>query len=174
MTFMGDIVELYLQHGNFLKNLLPTLNNEAQNKSSILKTQWTTEWRIFLVKTSYRISSYLEVREAFRRRFLEKDPPTNWIVWKNVKENTKENEHVLININKGRSGRRRTVKSEETVEVDRLYVQHNTKNVSCKRNGQRLRRSAFNKIMKGDLKWHPYQFVTRHHEFRDADYVRRF
>ena len=81
---------------------------------------------------------------------------------------------MLININKGRFGRRRTVKSEETVEVDRLYVQHNTKNVSCKRNGQRLRRSAFNKIMKGDLKWHPYQFVTRHHEFRDADYVRRF
>ena len=39
MTFMGDIIELYLQHGNFLKNLSPTLNKEAQNKSSILKTQ---------------------------------------------------------------------------------------------------------------------------------------
>ena len=96
------------------------------------------------------------------------------MVWKNVKKNTAENEHVLININKGRSGRRRTVKNEETIEVDRLYVEYNTKNVSCKRNGQRLRRSAVNKIMKGDLKWHPYQFVARHHELRDADYVRRF
>ena len=75
MTFMGDIIELYLQHGNFLKNLLPTLNKEAQNKSSILKTQWTTEWRIFLVKTSYRISSYLEVR-GFPQK-ISRERPTN-------------------------------------------------------------------------------------------------
>ena len=32
---------------------------------------------------------------------------------------------------------------------------------------------TFTKIMKQDLKWYPYQIVTRH-KFRNLDCVRRF
>ena len=37
MTFLGEIVKLYLQQGNFLDNLMPTLNKEKKNKASMLK-----------------------------------------------------------------------------------------------------------------------------------------
>ena len=40
MIFLGKIIELYSQLGNFLKNLKPTLNSlnkETKSKSSMLK-----------------------------------------------------------------------------------------------------------------------------------------
>ena len=38
MTFLGEIIEIYLQKGNFLENLIPTLNKETKRKASMLKT----------------------------------------------------------------------------------------------------------------------------------------
>ena len=38
-------------------------------------------------------------------------------------------------INKVRSSRRRAVRTEETIEVVRLYVGNNARNVSCRCNG---------------------------------------
>ena len=73
---MREIIELYWQWGDFLKYLMPTLNKETKSKASVLKMQLTTE-HVFVVKTYYKTSSYLEVKEAFCRRFPEKDPPTN-------------------------------------------------------------------------------------------------
>ena len=37
MTFLGEVIELYLQEGNILENLMPTLNKETKNKASVLK-----------------------------------------------------------------------------------------------------------------------------------------
>ena len=59
----------------------------------MLKMQLITEQRVFVVKTYHKASSYLEVKEAFHIRSLEKDPPTNRETWKNVKI-TKEKEQV--------------------------------------------------------------------------------
>ena len=81
-------------------------------------------------------------------------------------------EGTSLNINKGRSGSRRTMRNEETIKVVRLYVENNARNVSCRRNGLGLSRSTFNK-MKQDLKWYPYQIVTCH-ELRSPDYIRHF
>ena len=72
---------------------MPTFNKETKNIASMLKIQLTTEQRVFVVKTYYKTSSYLEVKEAFRRRIPEKDPPKNRTIWKKVK-NTKEKEQV--------------------------------------------------------------------------------
>ena len=63
---------------------MPVLNKEAKNKTSILKMQLTTEQRVFAVKTYYKTSSYLEVKKTFRRKFSEKDPPTNRAIWENT------------------------------------------------------------------------------------------
>ena len=52
---------------------------------------------------------------------------------------------------KGRCSRRRTAKNAETIEVVRSYVENNTTNVSCRRNGLGLSHDVFNKIMKLDL-----------------------
>ena len=37
MTFLGEIIELYLQQDNFLDNLMRTSNKETENKDSVLK-----------------------------------------------------------------------------------------------------------------------------------------
>ena len=37
ITFLGEIIELYLQQSNFLEILMPTLNRETENKASMLK-----------------------------------------------------------------------------------------------------------------------------------------
>ena len=34
---LGEIIELYLQQGNFLENLIPTLNKDPKIKASVLK-----------------------------------------------------------------------------------------------------------------------------------------
>ena len=68
----------------------------------------------------------------------------------------------MLNINKGRSGRRRTVRIEETIEVVRFYAENNARNISSRRNGLGLSCSDFNKIKKQGLNWYPYLIVTHH------------
>ena len=53
----------------------------------------TTEHRVFVVKTYYKTTSYLEVKEDFHRSFPEKSPPENRTKWKNI-EKTNEKEQV--------------------------------------------------------------------------------
>ena len=53
----------------------------------------TTEHRVFVVKTYYKTTSYLEVKEDFHRRFPEKSPTENRTTWKNI-EKTNEKEQV--------------------------------------------------------------------------------
>ena len=71
---------------------MPTLNKETKNKASILKMQLITEQRVFI--------GYMKVKEVFRRRFPEKDSPTNRTILKNVKKYEKEG--ASLNINKDR------------------------------------------------------------------------
>ena len=52
----------------------------------MLKVQLITEQRVVVIKRYYKSSSYLEVKKTFHRRFLEKDPPTEITIWKNVKK----------------------------------------------------------------------------------------
>ena len=37
MNLLGEIIELYSQYGYFLETVMPTLNKEMENKSSMLK-----------------------------------------------------------------------------------------------------------------------------------------
>ena len=101
----------------------------------MLKMHLTTEQGVLVVKLYYKTSSYLEVKdwkEAFRSRFAVKDPPTSKTIWKNKKY---ERVGTSRNINTGRFGRRRIVRTEQTIEVVRLYVKNNAGNLSCRRNG---------------------------------------
>ena len=98
---------------------------------------------------SKRITKSLAIWKYKRLSAKDKNPPTNGAIWKNVKKH--EREGTSLNINKGRTGKRRGVRTEETIEVVRLYVESNATKVSCRRNRLELRRSTFNKIMKQDL-----------------------
>ena len=37
LTFLGEIIELWLQEVNFFENVMPTLNKETKNKVGMLK-----------------------------------------------------------------------------------------------------------------------------------------
>ena len=51
MTFLGEIIERYLQMGNFLGNLMSILNKETKNKTSMLKIKLvTTEQSVLQLK----------------------------------------------------------------------------------------------------------------------------
>ena len=51
MTFLGEIIEHYLQMGNFLGNLMSILNKETKNKTSMLKIKLvTTEQSVLQLK----------------------------------------------------------------------------------------------------------------------------
>ena len=45
-----------------------------------------------------------------------------------------EREGTSLNINKERSGRRKTVRTKETMKAVRLYVENNARNISCRCN----------------------------------------
>ena len=101
---------------------------------------------VLVAKTYCKARSYLEVKETFHWRFQEKVSPANGTVWKNAKNYEKKG--TSLNITKGKSGRRRTVRAEKTMEVVRFYVESNAEIVSCRLNGLALSASTFNKIMK--------------------------
>ena len=93
--------------------------------------QLTTEQCVLVVKTFYKASSYLKVKEDFRGRFPKKYPPTNRTIWKNIKKYERDG---TLNNNKVRSGSKRIMRTKDTIEVIRLYVENNAKNVSWRRN----------------------------------------
>ena len=51
---------------------MPTLNKETKNKTLVLKMQLTTEQRVLAVKTFYKTSSYLKVKEVSVEDFQRK------------------------------------------------------------------------------------------------------
>ena len=55
------------------------------------------------------------------------------------KRKKSQREGTNLSISKGRSGRRRTVRTKETIKVVWLCIEDNARNVSCGRNGTELR-----------------------------------
>ena len=85
--------------------------------------QLTTEQRVFVVKKFHENRSLQATQNAFREAFHERDPPAKTTIWANVK---KYQDHgTSLNRNKGPSGRRRTVRTEESIEaVRQQLLQH--------------------------------------------------
>lgn len=73
-----------------------------------------------------------------------------------------ETEGASLNINKGRFGRKRTVRTEKAIEFVRLYLKNYARSVSCRHNGLGLSRSNFKKIVMQGIKQYTYKIATRH------------
>ena len=100
---------------------MPAINKEIKNKNSMLKMQVTAEQRVFVVKTYYKTSRYLEVKEAIHRRFSERGPAANRTIWTNAMKYKRKGASLnSLNINKGRCDRKRTDRTKETMEVVRF------------------------------------------------------
>ena len=105
----------------------------------------TTEQRVLVVRKHYETGSYIEVQEAFRGRFPDRDPPVKATRWKNVTKY--ERSGTSLNLNKGNSGRRRTATSVQNVDVVRVLLENNP-NINARRNDSGLSRASFNRITK--------------------------
>ena len=70
--------------------------------------------------------------ETRNKNFSVKDDAKMQKLWKNAKKY--EREGLSLNISKARYGRKRTVRTKETIEVVTLYVKDRAINVSCRGN----------------------------------------
>ena len=83
--------------------------------------------------------------------------------------------YVSCNLNKGRSGRRRTERCLENIQAVREALENQedgAPRISARRNGLGLTSATFNRITRLDLGFHPYRMIKRH-QLLDNDYPRR-
>ena len=64
--------------------------------------------------------------------------------------------------NSGHSGRPETGRSQENINRVHELLVDNPRGVSSRRNGLEISQSSFVRIVKYDLKWHPYKMRVRH------------
>ena len=132
--------------------------------------QLTVEQHIFVVTTYFLTGSYVEVRRRFQRKFPGRRPPTDMTIYRNVH---KYAEHgTSLNRNSVASGRPRSGRSVENIDRVQEALEENPRGVVCRRNGLGLSRATFNRIVRIDLKWHPYKIRVRH-ELKPNDPARR-
>ncbi|KAF2347235.1 Protein of unknown function DUF4817 [Trinorchestia longiramus] len=129
--------------------------------------QLTTEQRVFVV-TYVRTGSIKQVQNLFAECFPDRRSPCKSVIQNNVRKYQRNG--TCLNLNKGCSGRRKTVRTEENTEMVRTIIQEN-ETVSCRKNNSQLSKSSFNRIVERDLKWYPYKMHLRH-QLADNDCVR--
>ena len=80
-------------------------------------------------------------------------------------------EGTCLNVNKRRRGRRRTARTPPNIELVRQSLsEHDLR--SGMRNAMGLSRTTFNRIVKNDIKFHPYVLIRRQ-RLREGDPVQR-
>ena len=101
-----------------------------------LTMQLTTEQRVFLVTEWTHSRSMQQVAQSFRRRFPDRKVPAKSTSWKNLRKYQAEG--TSLNLNKGRSGRPRSVRMEDNVAVVQQQQGENPQ-VSAKRNDEKMK-----------------------------------
>ena len=132
--------------------------------------QLTAEQRVFVVKNWFVTKSLEQVRQLFRERFPDREPTTRMAIWKNVKKYTAYG--TSLNRTSGHSGRPKTGRSQENINRVHELLVDNPRGVSSRRNGLEISQSSFVRIVKYDLKWHPYEMRVRH-QLKPTDFDRR-
>lgn len=131
--------------------------------------QLTQEQRVFIVEEYFRSNNIAVVLNGFVGRFPDRRRPTRRTITKLLEKF--QTRGTVKNQNAGNSGRLRTARTPENVELVRQTLEENPE-ISARRNGLGLSRSTFNKITLLDLNYHPYRMVIRH-KIEDFDYHRR-
>ena len=84
--------------------------------------------------------------------------------WKNVQKY--QTEGSSLNLNKDRSGRRRTECTQENINLLQEKLIENLRILASK-NGSDISKSTFNRIIKRDFKWYPYKIHVRKEKNND-------
>ena len=95
----------------------------------------------------------------------ERPPPNKNNICKNVNVTS-------LNMNKGRSGKKRIGRCQENIDIVQEALENNPRGISCRNNGLNLPSATFNHIVSKDLNWHPYRMQMRH-GLKPGDFERR-
>ncbi|KAF2352603.1 Protein of unknown function DUF4817 [Trinorchestia longiramus] len=131
--------------------------------------QLTKEQRTFIVEKYFLAKSFQQIIQSFQEHFPERQSPTKTTFWRNVTRYRTEG--TSLNLNKGRSGRKRTGRSEENLRIVQGALTENPQ-ISARKSRLDVTKSTFNRIMTLDLKWHPYKMHVRN-KLLDNDLPRR-
>ena len=132
--------------------------------------KYTVEQRVFIVKKYFETHSFVEVQRLFRLQFPGRNPPDKANIWRNVKKY--EIHGTSLNRNPKNSGRKRTARSNDNIDAIHNELINNPVISTCRLNNINVSSATFNRIVRIDLKWHPYK-IQRRHELLDSDYRRR-
>lgn len=131
--------------------------------------QLTKQQRVFIVEKYLVTKSFQQVSQSFEERFPERPSPTKMTIWRNVAKYRTEG--TSLNLNKRRSGRKRTGRTEENIQrVHQALTE--TPHISARKSGLDISKSTFSRIVTLDLKWHPYKMHVRN-KLLDTDLPRR-
>ena len=111
--------------------------------------QLTSEQRIFVLTNYLRTRNFNDVQQLFQKCVRDRVLPTKITIWKNVKKYTTEG--LSLNLNKDRSGRKRTEHSQENINILQEKLIEDTR-ISARKNGFDFSKSTFNRITFHDLK----------------------
>ena len=84
-------------------------------KYGIEMVQLTPEQRVFVVKMYFQTEKYTEVRRLSQERYPERPPPNKTTIWKNVNKYLQN--ATSLNMNKDQSGRKRTGRCQENIDI---------------------------------------------------------
>ena len=120
--------------------------------------QLTIKQHIFVVTNYFRIRKFNEVQYLFKQRLRDRVQPTKVTIWKNIEKY--KTEGLSINLNKDRSSRKKTERTQEHINLLQEKLIEDPK-ISARLNGLNISKSTFNRITKHDLKWHPNKMHAR-------------
>ena len=103
------------------------------------------------MKSYYETKSYNQVQTKFRSLFSELLPPNKTTIRKSVRKYEKD--RTSLNMNKERSRRRTTIRTQENIEAVRQALERNQGRISARRSGLGISSSSFCWIIKKDLLW---------------------
>ena len=126
--------------------------------------------RVWVCLEHARIQNAAEVRRRWPGRWGSIPAPPNEQSAQRI-ENFCEKRSTCHDLNKGLSGRPRTARTPENIELVRESLTQHGKR-SSRRNGLGLSRSLFHRIAILDIKFHPYVTITRQ-KLREGDPVQR-
>ena len=131
--------------------------------------QLTNNQRVFIVNCYTDRRSYKLVKERFEEAFPERTSPSKSTIHGTVRKFNYVG--TVHNLNKGKSGRLKTIRNEGNIAHVRQMIEENP-NVSYRRNPSGLSKSTFSHIAKKELQFYPYKFVTQQ-KLLDEDFYRR-
>ena len=99
----------------------------------------------FEVTNYLKTRKFKKVQQLFERRFRDRVLPTKMTIWKNVKKYRTEGSS--LNVNKDRSGGRRTDHTQENINlIQEMRIEDLI--ISAEKNGLDISKNTFNRITK--------------------------